>query len=224
MTHLGRRTLKSSRRWNKWRRVIPIVAVLVAYALGILGVVAWRIASRPPGDTQTAVAQVNVLLGVFQAFIGFALALTTIYYALRTGELVEAAHQERSDKARRQLDDAVGQLVGSARAAMTAAGAMSPLMKGTWRWALPGRAPTRERFLLLYLPQVTTQLSEAARWAEHVKFLAPELGDQSDAVLAIALGAHEASMAGALDTAYATDLRSAIDLLREDSRRVASGT
>ena len=203
------------------RLIVPVVTGLAAYGLAVLGVAAWRIAGRAPGDTQTAVAQVDVLLNVFQAFIGLALAVTTIYYALRTGELAESAQQERSDQARRQVDDAIGQLVGGALAATTAAGALGALMVDNWRWVLPGRATSRERFLLLHLPQVTTQLSEAARWAEHVKFLAPELGDQSEAVLEAALGAHEAAMAGDVDASHATNLRNAIRQLREDSLQVA---
>jgi hypothetical protein len=141
-------------------------------------------------------AQLNLLVSVLQAAMGVTVAVATVYYALRTSDLVEASRVESLDRNRRRLEGAIGQLIGSALAATAAAGGLAPLVVRDWHRFQPGVVSSRERFSLVFVGQVTTHLAEAARWAGEVAQMSPSLRQGSEAVMDRAVEAFDRANRG----------------------------
>src|SRR5207244_3227065 len=146
-----------------------------------------------------------------------AITLATVYYAVRTGDMVDAMDVALVADRQRLLDGAVGNLIGSALAAAATAGGLAGLLKWHWRWALPGAAAARDRFALAMVSRLTAELSSALRWSEEVVHLAPELKAAADAVVAAAVEAHGDAIAGHVEhiADHGRRLRERTDALRE---------
>jgi hypothetical protein len=218
MTLAGNGKTRSARRR---RRLVLATGICLGTVLVVLAAVGVRLAGRPVDGTEGLIAQQNMLLAVFQGFLGFAVALSTIYYATLTADMAESMHSGLVADRTREVDAAVGNLVASALGAAVNAGALAGLMRRSWRWYLPGARRPREQFLMSTMSQMTSQLTSALRWSEEVTHLDVNLRDPADDVVNAAVAAHDAGVAGSPDgTRDATEhLRATTDSLRKAALR-----
>src|SRR5687768_12587559 len=94
------------------RRLLVSTGLGLAAALFVLSGTALHLAGRPVRGTEGLIAQQNMLMGVFQGFLGFAITMSTIYYAARTADMADAMSVSVQYDRRRELDTAVGNLIG----------------------------------------------------------------------------------------------------------------
>lgn len=190
---------------------IPLGAVLI-----VLSGVAISLTSRPVQGTEGLISQEGMLVGIFQGALGLAVALSTIYYALRTGDMVESMQTGLDQQRSHRTEAAAGNLVGAALGVAAAAGGLSGLMARDWRWHIPGRAIARDKIAIPTLHQLMTRLADTLRWAEEVAYLEPRLKNAANAIVTAALAAHDDAVAGRSErmTEDARLLRQTTDALR----------
>jgi hypothetical protein len=187
----------------------------LALVLMVLGGTGWHVASRRT-DTDGLIAQVGMLVAIFQAILGLAIALATGFYAMRTHDMAASIEASRSAERSRDRDAAVGNLVAAALSVGAAAGALAGLTRRSWRWYLPGSRALRERLLGDYALRLTVQMTEARRWSEDVSRRETCLRSSSRQLMEVVLEVHECSTKGrsAATIDAVRRLRNATDALR----------
>lgn len=165
--------LEGSKR--RTRRILLMVGLPLGVALSILASLSWSIAGKPADQSTGLVAQASLLLGVFQALLALTVAMSTIYYALRTNDLVEATHASASNAEQATLRLAVQRLAEDAIAAAVTCGFVAGLMRKDWRWYLPTRSKARNQILQQQLPQAMTEIKETLRASESLVALQPSM-------------------------------------------------
>lgn len=163
-----------------------IAVVLVATAVWLSG--------RPVQGTAGLLAQEGVLIAAFQALLGFAVAVATIYYAMRTSDMVRAMEVSQRVEQDRQLTGAVSNLVGAVLAVTTSSGAIAELA-GSKHRLLP-MTRRRERLVTPLVMQSMTELANALRWAQDVSAAEPTLRDQTRELIDTAVEASSDALAG----------------------------
>lgn len=189
---------RESERAARRRRVLLSIGVPLGLLLLILAMTGVDFAGRPVAGTEGLIAQQQMLMSVLQGIFGLAVALSTIYYAMRTGDMVEAMQDAAASERTRQVEVAVGNLVGAALASATASGAIAGLMKPSWRWYLPGAARARERFSMVLMTEVVGRMSEALRWSEEAAYLARHLKEHCDLVATRVVELHDSAIRGSV--------------------------
>ena len=198
----------------------PLGAVLVA-----LGAVSWKIAGQPANRSQGLVAQMQMLLGAFQGTLGLCVALAMIYYAGRTGEMVESMRGASRREQKATLRVAVDRLHEATIDAVAECGPFANLMKPDWRWNLPWRGVTRATFLQQAYPRLTTHVASVVKAAETLKGLEPSLEQAVTKVAMAVESTFEAAVAGRANEviAGAGKVRAASVALRMAADAVVGG-
>lgn len=198
------------------RRTMTVVATGFGLVLLVLVLTSWRIAGQRVRDTEGLVAQGQLLIAVFQASLGLAVALATIYYAGLTRETVESIHEGAELDRICAVEALVNDLAGSTLAMAAQAGHVATLMRSSWRWYLPGPARTRNTMLIQGYPRLLDTYSSVTRSADLLQASRPDLAFVVDDLLerseAIFLGASTGDSAEL--EADARQLRQSIERLR----------
>lgn len=198
------------------RRIMLSVGIGFGLLLLVLAITSWRIAGQRVDGTEGLVGQATLLVTVLQAGVGLAVALTTIYYAGLTREMVEGMTDERDRDQRRETEAAVNELIGSALELALHSGAMATLLRRSWRWYLPAPARMRDRMLIQSQASVAASLSAITRSADVLRASHPEHLVEIDELLDASQAMFGRSLEGDTEAVEreAQFLRSAADRVR----------
>jgi hypothetical protein len=187
-----------------------VVVTLVVFA----GVVYTR--GNSTGTTSSAV---QILVAIGQTILAYAVAVATVFYAMKTTELVDLARAEAATAAMVRVDEAVDALEAAALVSASNASAVAGLLRRSWRWWLPAAARSRDRYAMAYLLRMTGALADALHASQRLAHLRPDLRPSADAVVDAAVASQEAATAGDMTGAIAAaeQLRAAITVLRDES-------
>lgn len=196
---------------------LPLALVLIG-----LGGITWHISSQPASNAQDHVAQAQMLLGVFQGVLGLTIAVSTVYYAVRTGEMVEVMHESTVQAGLLDRRIAVDRAAESAIDVALESATMAELMKKDWRWSLPWKSNARARLLELTWPRIADRTASAVKALETLKALEPRLETVADQLGVLVEQMFSAAVAGsARDLAeLAASAREASQALRTEMGRL----
>lgn len=193
--------------------------------LSILGLTAWQVAGQKVDGTEGLVAQGNLLVAVFQAGVGLAVALATIYYAGLTREMAEGVQASAQKEQDRAVEVMANELIGATLEVALHSGAVATLLKPSWRWYLPAPGRMRDRLLVQAQAQVTASLSAVTRSADVLRATVPDqlslIDDLLERTEAVFLGSLEGDLPGV--ERDARQLRISIDRLRAEMVPHGSG-
>lgn len=202
---------------KRTRNVMWFVGLGLGGVLLVLGVTSWAVASQPAKETPDLVAQMQMLLAVFQGMLGLAIGLTTIFYAGRTGEMVESMHHAARASVEERRRSASDRLVEAVLEVAVEARPMAHLQKQTWRSYIPGYHRSRDALLQQMFLRLASGMAAAAKAADSLKALEPHLVDEVDELVGDAEHALDAAVAGEVSraTAAAGAIRQRADRLRQ---------
>jgi hypothetical protein len=203
-------------RSRRRRRILTAIGVAFGLLLAVLAATGVQIAGRPVRGTEGLIAQLEMLIAVLQAMFGLAIALSTIYYAMRTSDMVATMQAGLAADRSGQIDATVSNLVAAALRSASVCGAMAGLMQRSWRWHLPAAAASRDRFAESTLSELIRAVSDVARWAEEVAYRAPDLEGLATALGSAVVDLQDAALHGRVEETHAQSrqLRARIDELR----------
>jgi uncharacterized protein involved in cysteine biosynthesis len=161
---------------RRTRVAMVLVGVPIGIALVVLGLVSWNVASHPADRTTGLVAQVQMLVAVVQGVLALALTVTTIFYAGRTGEMVEALHRSATASVVERERLAIDRLVEAAIDVAVQAGAIARLQLKSWRWVIPGRQSARNDLLVPMFLRITESVAGSVKAAGALRVLTPAFG------------------------------------------------
>lgn len=204
------------RRRRNW--TLGAVAFVLASVLIILTRVAWWVAGRDAAGTEGLVAQMQMLLAVLQGFLGSAIVLATIAYAMRTGEMVDRMDARDQHDRRRDVEAGIDRLAAAAFDVVTSCGPIGDMQARSTsvRWRFGRRLTAVEALLVQAVPRAGQRLSDALAASEALADMAPLLRLPADAVVTTTSATLDAALDG--DVAVLPDraraVREAVEAVR----------
>ena len=203
---------------HRRRIAVSSASVAVALLLVLAWIVAWGIASKAPRGVSDLVSQGQILLGVAQLAIAGVLAITTLYYAMRTSESVDLSHAQSLDNADRELEALVDQLTGDIERTIALALVVTTVQPSGWRRRIDVGISMRRRMLETTLPQLGAALADCMGQLSALDRRRPNAKDLVNELRAALATLVEATANTGAPTSAIAALRNQLDAL---SRTVA---
>lgn len=167
------------------RRWIWIIGSMFTLWFLILSLVAWDIASKPVEGAEGLIAQMGMLIAISQALLGLVVAVSTIYYAKRTGEMVDLMNRRELFERSEKREGAVLALTGSAMEVAGYAGGLAQMQRFGLRWyrRLVRESPAQRDFLVASWKQLSNSVARVTVAVERLRVVAPDLSDPAEELL-----------------------------------------
>jgi hypothetical protein len=148
-------------------------------ALIVLATVAGSTAAFVIGWGSGEVAQTQVILATTQALLAASVAIATVYYAKRTGDMVDLMKQRDIEERRREREGTVLALVGSSVAVAGYAAWLAELQRYAstgMRRVLP-ESPAQREFFIEGWRLLTSSVTAVSKDLETLRYREPDLSE-----------------------------------------------
>jgi hypothetical protein len=188
----------AGRDWSPPSRRVHILflAGVLGMVYFVLAAVGWDFAGRPVRGTEGLISQQQMLVSLYQAFLGMTVTIATVFYAMRNHDMATLMHLQFRQSRRDVVTGAVDDLVGAVNdVAGHAAG-----LAARRRLARPWWSP---HSLFIARPNATScrdvsfAVAAAGRAFERIRDRAPHATDAAGAVFDIATELQQAAGRGA---------------------------